>query len=112
MMALLHYDWPYNVRELESCAKRCVVLSDGKPLSEEMLTDDIARQMSDYGREFAPTEAGKEESAAPTREELVGLLERHQGNVAAVGRDLGKARMQIHRWLKRYAIDIDDFRRQ
>ncbi|HTV23817.1 MAG TPA: sigma 54-interacting transcriptional regulator [Polyangiaceae bacterium] len=112
MMALLHYDWPYNVRELESCAKRCVVLSEGKPLSEEMLTDDIAREMSDYGREFAPAEGSKEESVAPSREELVQLLERHQGNVAAVGRDLGKARMQIHRWLKRYTIDIDDYRPQ
>jgi sigma-54 dependent transcriptional regulator, acetoin dehydrogenase operon transcriptional activator AcoR len=110
MMALLHYDWPYNVRELESCAKRCVVLAEGKPLAEEMLTDDIAREMADYGREFAPAEAGKEDSVAPTREELIGLLERHQGNVAAVGRDLGKARMQIHRWLKRYTIDIDDYR--
>jgi transcriptional regulator with GAF, ATPase, and Fis domain len=110
MLALLHYDWPYNVRELESCAKRCVVLSEGKPLAEDMLTDDIAREMTGYGREFTPTEPGKEEPSAPSREELVSLLERHQGNVAAVGRDLGKARMQIHRWLKRYAIDINDFR--
>jgi transcriptional regulator with GAF, ATPase, and Fis domain len=110
MMALLHYDWPYNVRELESCAKRCVVLSEGKPLSEEMLTADIARQMADYGREFAAPDAGKEDSVAPSREDLLLLLERHQGNVAAVGRDLGKARMQIHRWLKRYAIDINDYR--
>jgi transcriptional regulator with AAA-type ATPase domain len=110
MMALLHYDWPYNVRELESCAKRCVVLSAGKPLSEELLTDDIAREMAGYGQVFAPGEADKEDSTAPTREELVSLLERHQGNVAAAGRDLGKARMQIHRWLKRYAIDINDFR--
>jgi transcriptional regulator with GAF, ATPase, and Fis domain len=110
MMALLHYDWPYNVRELESCAKRCVVLSEGKPLSEQMLPLDIAREMADYGREFAHAEAGKEDSVAPSREDLILLLERHQGNVAAVGRDLGKARMQIHRWLKRYAIDIDEYR--
>ena len=110
MMALLHYDWPYNVRELESCAKRCVILSEGKPLAEEMLTDDIAREMSDYGREFAPADAGKEESVAPGREDLILLLERHQGNVAAVGRELGKARMQIHRWMKKHGIDINDFR--
>jgi DNA-binding NtrC family response regulator len=110
MMALLHYDWTYNVRELESCAKRCVVLSEGKALSEEMLTADIAREMADYGREFAAADPSKEDSVAPRREDLVLLLERHQGNVAAVGRDLGKARMQIHRWLKRYAIDINAYR--
>jgi transcriptional regulator with AAA-type ATPase domain len=110
MTALLHYDWPYNVRELESCAKRCVVLSEGKDLAEDMLTDDIAREMAGYGQEFAPGEAGKDESVAPGRDDLLRLLERHQGNVAAVGRELGKARMQIHRWLKRYSIDINDFR--
>ena len=110
MLALLHYDWPYNVRELESCAKRCVVLSDGSPLAEDLLTEDIAREMTGYGQKLAPAEPGKDDAAAPTRDELVALLERHQGNVAAVGRDLGKARMQIHRWLKRHAIDINDFR--
>ena len=86
------------------------MLAEGKALSEAMLTDDIAREMQSYGREFAPAEGSKEEAAAPTREELVAMLERHQGNVAAVGRELGKARMQIHRWMKRYAIDIDGFR--
>ena len=111
MLALLHYDWPYNVRELESCAKRCIVLSDGRPLDESMLTDEIARDMQGYGQEFVPAEAGKEEAATPTRADLELLLARHQGNVAAVGRDLGKARMQIHRWLKRYGIDINDHRR-
>jgi transcriptional regulator with GAF, ATPase, and Fis domain len=46
----------------------------------------------------------------PTNDELRSLLERHNGNVAAVGRELGKARMQIHRWMQRYGIEIDDFR--
>jgi sigma-54 dependent transcriptional regulator, acetoin dehydrogenase operon transcriptional activator AcoR len=111
MTALLHYDWPYNVRELESCAKRCAVLSDGRALDESMLTDEIAREMQGYGQTFIGSEPGKDEPAIPTREELTLLLERHQGNIAAVGRDLGKARMQIHRWMKRYDIDIDDHRR-
>jgi hypothetical protein len=30
--------------------------------------------------------------------------------VAAVGRELGKARMQIHRWMKRYEIEVEDYR--
>jgi hypothetical protein len=34
----------------------------------------------------------------------------HRGNVAAVGRVLGKERMQIHRWMKKYAIDITEYR--
>ena len=34
----------------------------------------------------------------------------HHGNVAAVGRELGKERMQVHRWMKRYGIDVEEYR--
>ena len=32
------------------------------------------------------------------------------GGVAAVGRELGKERMQVHRWLKKYDIRLEDYR--
>jgi len=38
------------------------------------------------------------------------VLTRHRGNVAAVGRELGKERMQVHRWMKRYGISVEDYR--
>jgi transcriptional regulator of acetoin/glycerol metabolism len=44
------------------------------------------------------------------RRTLVALLEQHRGNISHVARDLGKARMQIHRWLKRFDLDPDAFR--
>jgi DNA-binding NtrC family response regulator len=110
MTALLHYDWPYNVRELESCAKRCVVLSDGQRLGEDMLPAEIVNDMQLYGQLRLASSQQGDASASPTRDELVSLLERHKGNIAAVGRDLGKARMQVHRWLKRHDLDSNDFR--
>ena len=47
---------------------------------------------------------------APNADELRALLTRHRGNVAAVGREFGKERMQVHRWLRKYDINPDDFR--
>ena len=38
------------------------------------------------------------------------MLKEEDGNVAAVGRRLGKARMQVHRWMKRYGIEVEDYR--
>ena len=38
------------------------------------------------------------------------LCARHRGNVTTMGRELGKERMQVHRWLKRYNIDVDAYR--
>jgi transcriptional regulator with GAF, ATPase, and Fis domain len=46
----------------------------------------------------------------PTADELRQSLARHHGNVAAVGREFGKERMQIHRWMKRLGIDPNEYR--
>ncbi len=111
MTALLHYDWPYNVRELEACAKRCVALAEAPLLEVEQLPDQVKEDMVDYGSWAVgvhPT--GDAIKGPPSEEDLRTLLQRHQGNIAAVGRELGKARMQVHRWLKRHDISLDDYR--
>jgi transcriptional regulator with GAF, ATPase, and Fis domain len=116
LLALVHYDWPYNVRELESCIKRGLALTGGAPLDAKHLPEDIAEQMKEYGDKKRPTQtpASREVPAAkknaPTEAELRALLERHGGNIAAVGRELGKERMQVHRWLKKYGISLDGYR--
>jgi len=114
MSGLLHYDFPYNVRELEACIKRALALADGATLEPEVLPEAVQEAMSDYGKDAGaranhPPE-DDETQGAPDEPALRELLSKHQGNVAAVGRELGKARMQIHRWMKRYAIDITDYR--
>jgi transcriptional regulator with GAF, ATPase, and Fis domain len=133
LVALFHYDWPFNVRELESCIKRGVALTDGGELDTIHLPDAISEHMKGYGDRLrvslpsnlpaapydqaqiihtpggTPT-APPPRRGPPTEEELRGLLERHKGNVAAVGRELGKERMQVHRWLKRYNIDLSHYR--
>jgi transcriptional regulator with PAS, ATPase and Fis domain len=114
MSGLLHYDFPYNVRELEACIKRALALTRGDQLDPEVLPDAVQEAMNDYGRDAnaRPSQPSEDEEAhvAPDEPTLRELLERHQGNVAAVGRELGKARMQIHRWMKRYGIDIAEYR--
>jgi DNA-binding NtrC family response regulator len=152
MTALCHYDWPYNVRELESSIKRAIALVDGPELDAPHLTEAIREQMASYGSPasatpsfppafspapysppgppppFAPAglppaaaphappyplrtpSPAQERRTAPNEDQLRSMLDRHRGNVAAVGRELGKERMQIHRWLKRYGIDLNDYR--
>jgi len=142
IVALLHYDWPFNVRELESCIKRAVALTDGTQLDTVHLPDAISEHMKGYGERprmsiasnappvlGSPSADGQAGDAsgrtshvpssaaaangrrgAPTEDELRALLQRHRGNIAAVGRELGKERMQVHRWLKRYNIDLSEYR--
>ncbi len=141
MVALIHHDWPFNVRELESCVKRAMALAEGSAIDMRQLPDAIASLMRDYAARPAaaqraaprPATSIRRESrtrrrmspqpppvgratrrasrtAPPSEEELRGLLTRHHGNVAAVGRELGKERMQVHRWIKRYGISLEDYR--
>ena len=116
MTGLLQHDFPYNVRELEACIKRSVALASGPVLGSEVLPDAVKEAMTDYGKGqspslLPPTRVSEPAAlAVPSEPELRALLVEHQGNVAAVGRVLGKARMQIHRWMKRYGIAVDEFR--
>ena len=114
MSGLLHYDFPYNVRELEACIKRALALCNGTTLEPELLPEAVQEAMSDYGKDSSgrPSQPPEDDEAqgAPDEPALRELLVKHQGNVAAVGRELGKARMQIHRWMKRYGVDIAEYR--
>jgi DNA-binding NtrC family response regulator len=119
LLAIAHYDWPYNVRELESAVKLSLALADGRELDLPHLPASVQHALDHHGtvrtrESMPPASAAKISTAgrsqAPDEAELRALLVRHRGNIAAVGRELGKERMQIHRWLKRYEIDIEDFR--
>lgn len=103
---LMHHDWPYNVRELESAVKRAAALCEGNLLTEEHLPESVKQAIEDYASSPRPTV----NLEIPSEESLRELLQKEAGNVAAVGRQLGKARMQVHRWMRRYRIDVNDYR--
>jgi len=140
MLAIAHYDWPYNVRELESAVRVAITLSGGAPLDLPHLPETVRRALDGHGAPATPGQShpappavttlrdgalrdgvreGAREAArdlvprrtdAPSADELRELLRRYAGNIAKVGRELGKERMQVHRWLRRYNIDIKEFR--
>ncbi|WP_394847223.1 sigma 54-interacting transcriptional regulator [Pendulispora brunnea] len=105
--ALLYYPWPGNVRELEKCLESALVLvGDGTRIELEHLPLAVQAALVE-----ATTGGRRSAESNAEREKLVGLMREHKGNVAAVARTMGKARMQIQRWLKRYDIDAESFRK-
>jgi transcriptional regulator with PAS, ATPase and Fis domain len=104
--ALFAHDWPGNVRELEQVLGSALALAGGGvidvPHLPAALVEAPARLTGGVSRSPA---------AAAQRDELVRLLQAHGGNIAAVCREIGKGRQQIHRWLKRFELDPDAFRR-
>jgi two-component system, NtrC family, response regulator AtoC len=95
MRALLEYDWPGNVRQLENTIERAVVLAQGSLVSpEHLLLTDPAPSM-DQGLSIALERllahgGSLETMLADLRARLIALaIERNQGDRVAAARSLG-----------------------
>ena len=106
--ALTLHAWPLNVRELEKIVTTAAVLSAGaKPIGLPDLPEPIARAL-----EAAPAAVARRPSSpSPTSAQLEELLRRHEGNVADVSRELGKHRAAVWRWIKKFGIGPQKFRK-
>jgi sigma-54 dependent transcriptional regulator, acetoin dehydrogenase operon transcriptional activator AcoR len=121
LLALAHYRWPYNVREFESAIKVALALAEGESLEPQHLPHQVQVVLDTHGSaldESSGTHLAVDQRIEkfprfeiPDRHRLELLLREHSGNISAIARVFGKQRMQIHRWLKRYGLDPDAFRR-
>ncbi len=104
--ALIAYRWPLNIRELEQTLRAAVALSDDGSLALEHLPAAIRAQdkiVEHPAHPLRPTERA-------LRQRLVEMLRETHGNVAAVGRAMSRAPIQIRRWCERLQIDLASFR--
>jgi Nif-specific regulatory protein len=115
--ALLIYDWPGNVRQLENVCERLIIFSKGSVI--EM--DDLPVEMKTLR---ASASAGSHAKLIPrTRDELKGektrleklfltnLLSQTRGNVMEASRLSGMDRSQIHHLMSRFGVNSADFKK-
>jgi transcriptional regulator with PAS, ATPase and Fis domain len=106
--ALMLYDWPLNVRELEKIVTTAAVLTGGaRPISLRDLSEPVARAATAHPGSNARRAAGP----APTPAQIEDLLRRYNGNVADVSRELGKHRAAVWRWMKKWGIGVEKFKK-
>ena len=103
--ALLAYEWPHNVREVHLAMASAVALATGDEIEAKHLPAELLAPPPS-----APATSDASDADDALRTSLVALLVEHRGNVTAVGRVMGKAPAQIHRWMRRFAIDPDVYR--
>jgi DNA-binding NtrC family response regulator len=128
--ALVSHPWPMNVRQLEHALSVALVTQGGELIKLEDVgealklprTSDAPKRAGDSNvpREPDDDDGDDEISARPSREltdaevklkgELVDALTRTKGNISEIAREMGKTRMQIHRWMKRFGIVPESFR--
>ena len=83
------YPWPGNVRELRSALAAVAVLVDGAAITRAHLEAEL-----DGGR--PPLSA---------RDELLHLLGRHEWNVSAAAREVGRSRTTLYSWMRMQGVD-------
>ncbi|HKE19715.1 MAG TPA: sigma 54-interacting transcriptional regulator [Kofleriaceae bacterium] len=94
--ALVHYSWPRNIRELESCLSAAILLAGGDDIDVVHLPREIQLGAGPTPTQVAP---------ARPRPSIATLMELHQGNITAVARALATSRSQVRRLLRRQAVD-------
>ena len=100
--ALLLYDYPLNIRELQDAATEidCFGNVQGR-IDLQHLPESIAA--------MHPTDRG---NGVTSSEDVVFLLRKNEGNVNRTAKELHKQPHALRKWLKRHGIDPNDYRRR
>jgi DNA-binding NtrC family response regulator len=96
LQILCGYDYPGNVRELENLIERALILSTGPRI-----------EAGEWLPVLPISTSGMTRLEHLERAEIERLLERHQGNLILVARELGISRTTLWRRLKDYRLQSD-----
>ncbi|HMD32799.1 MAG TPA: sigma 54-interacting transcriptional regulator, partial [Candidatus Acidoferrales bacterium] len=108
MKALLESDWPGNIRELENCIARAVVLGDRKTVRLEDLPPGIREEARAAGGAETSTAVGRPPGTSDLEDveyqTILRVYKEAGGDKALAGKLLGISRATLYRKLKRYGI--------
>ena len=112
--AVLLYDWPNNLREIDRLVHELGATELSGPVSLEQLPSwMVAPQGSDGVPSSVPTPSRPPSAATnpsaskppvPTREEFVAVFEQLEGNVRGMAKHFGRDRRQIYRWIEAHGL--------
>ena len=110
--ALLAHRWPFNIHELAHAMAVASALTETGIIDAQHLPRDVRSASTEHGTRERPASSPRvlNPEQQLLRKQLIGLLEEKNGNITHVASSMGKARMQIHRWMRALGIDANDYR--
>jgi DNA-binding NtrC family response regulator len=103
VMRLVRYDWPGNIRQLESVIERAVLFCSGRELLPNCLPEEFQTRATSAGFVIPPLLAMEEIE----REAIMQTLERTAGNVKKSAQILRFPRPTFYRKLKKLGIKVE-----
>ena len=101
LQALLTYDWPGNIRELENVIERAVILSDNGVITINNLVDNISKQTKDKQKDSFKLKDARESFE---KEFITDALKRNSFNITNTAKELNIARKNLYEKLKKLNI--------
>jgi transcriptional regulator with GAF, ATPase, and Fis domain len=95
--ALLHYDWPGNIRELRNALERAAIRCDGALIDTAHLGLEPAA---------GPRGHGASDLRSIERDTIMQVLQDCDGNKAQAAKRLGLTRTQLYGRINKYRIDL------
>ena len=102
-LAMLAYDWPLNIRELKRTFETSALLAEEGVIRLSDLPENVRGERVERRSTRPPLPALSPKDGA-LRAELAQRLEASGNNVSQVAREMGKARQQIQRWVRRFGL--------
>ena len=103
VLRLIRYDWPGNIRELESVIERAVLFCPGTELLPQCLPEEFQTQTATSTFVIPPMLPMEEIE----REAILQTLERTAGNVKKTAQILHFPRPTFYRKLKKFGIKVE-----
>jgi DNA-binding NtrC family response regulator len=107
LVALEHYHWPGNVRQLINVIDRAKILAEHRCVGLCDLPSDIVE--SHTMRQPMSAKPMPHDLATIEKTHVIEVLRREQGNKARAARALGVSRRSLYRLLEKHAIEMSDF---
>jgi len=103
MQKLISYSWPGNIRELENTIECAVAMS-----KQNIITEDLILQAHNIDSEGLKSFRHAKEIFE--KNYLIQLFELSRGNVSKAAKLAGKYRADIYELIKKYNINVAEFR--
>lgn len=95
LQLLLNYPWPGNIRELQHCLERALILSEGSVIEAE----NLHLQPVTKTEEHIPNKLAEAEKLIVIR-----VMEEQGGNISKAADELGITRTSLYRRLEKYGL--------